>query len=127
MADELEGTIEAMQGEWVVTRYRVDDDFLVPADEGGTALLEVAGDRISGTMGVNRIMGAITENRVAGPLASTLMAGPQHLMDQEYRLHRLLESADRIVVGESGMTWLREGLTVIEMKRSGTDSSVPSS
>ena len=127
MTDESAGIHEAMQGEWLVTRYRVDDDFLIPAEEGRGAFLEVAGDRVSGTMGINRIMGSIGEDGIVGALASTLMAGPQHLMDQEYILQQLLDFADRIVVGESGMTWLREGLTVVEMKRSGTDSSVPSS
>lgn len=127
VTDESAETLDAMQGEWVVARYRVDDDFVAPFDEGRGAVLEVAGDRISGTTGINRIMGSIGEAGIAGPLASTLMAGPQHLMDQEFRLHQLLDSADRVVVGESGMTWLHEGLTVIEMKRPGTDPSVPSS
>ena len=127
MTDENASIVDSIQGNWEVVRFRVDDDFTTPAEDGPPPVLEVAGDRISGTMGVNRIMGSIDESGIAGPLASTLMAGPQHLMDQEYRLQHLLDSADRIVIGESGMTWLRGGLTVVELKRLGTDLDVPSS
>jgi heat shock protein HslJ len=127
MTDETKSIVDSIQGEWAVIRYRVDDDFVSPAEDGPRATLEVAGDRVAGTMGVNRIMGSMGDNGIAGPLASTLMAGPQHLMDQEYRLLPLLDTADRIVVGDSGMTWLRDGLTVVELKRSGTSESVPSS
>jgi len=127
MTDETTSIVDSIQGEWVVTRYRIDDEFVNSAVDGPEATLEVAGDRVAGTMGINRIMGSIGADGIEGPLASTLMAGPQHLMDQEHRLLQLLDSADRIVVGDSGMTWLRDGLTVVELKRAGTSESVPSS
>lgn len=113
-----------LDGFWVVAAYRRDDEMVTPV---GEANLEIDGDRVSGTMGVNRIMGGIGGDGLASPLASTMMAGPQHLMDQEYKLVELLNAADRIVVGQAGMSWLAEGLTLVEFKRTGTESDTPSS
>ena len=113
-----------LDGTWVVLGYERDGEMIQPE---GDAYLEIDGDRLGGTMGVNRVMGGIGPEGLTGPMASTLMAGPQHLMDQEYRLIRLLNAADRLVVDDSGMTWLHDGLTVVEFVRSGTDPGHPSS
>ena len=113
-----------LNGRWEVVAFRRDGEMVNPE---GEAYLEIEGDRLSGTMGVNRVMGPIGENGLNGPLASTMMAGPQHLMDQEYQLNKLLDDSDRIVVGKDGMSWLREGLTMVEFKRSGTEAGVPAS
>lgn len=103
--------------------YRTEDGWSHPND----AYLEIEGDRIGGTMGVNRVMGSLDEHGLPGPLATTLMAGPPRLMEQEQQLLRHLGESDSVVVGKQGMTVLHQGLPLVEFTRSGTDGDHRSS
>jgi heat shock protein HslJ len=114
-----------LDGTWVVTSYRSDDEMIVP-DHRVEAHLNIDGNRISGTMGVNRYMGQIEEGLPGEPLAATRMAGPPELMRQEDILLDHLQKADAVEVFE-GMTLSRDGLILVELRRRGTESPEPSS
>jgi hypothetical protein len=55
------------------------------------------------------------------------MSGPPELMRQEDILLGHLMGTDTIEVVEEGMTMSREGLTLVELRRRGTESPEPSS
>lgn len=107
------------EGSWDIVSYRLAGDWK-PTTGGPT--LEIEGDRLSGNAGVNRVMSSGTELPL-GPVATTMMAGPPELMDQEQRLLALIAEADAVVHGLSGMFLLRDGLTVLELRRTGTEQS----
>ncbi len=88
---------------------------------GSEPLWEFDDTRLFGTTGLNRFTGTFDGSFPVGPMAMTRMAGPPELMDQEDRLMANLHEADAIVVAEDGMMLSREGLSLIELQRSGTD------
>ena len=113
-----------LQGTWNLVRYLSDEEMVVPSPGGREPPhLTVDGNRIAGTMGVNRLIGEIGEDGLPGPLATTMMAGPPELMEQEAIVLELLRAADTVDVGETGMTWSRSGLNLVEFQRSGTIST----
>lgn len=117
-----------LQGTWNVVSYLSREGMVEPSSAGREpAHLIVDGSRIAGTMGVNRLMGQIGVDGLPGPLATTLMAGPPEMMEQEATLLELLQSADEIVADEKGMTWSKDGLTLVEFQRSGTNPTDRSS
>ena len=69
------------EGSWLVTEIAVGGE-LVPPLEGARLTLEITGDSIGGSAGVNRFVGQVSEEGF-GPLATTRRAGSPDLMDQE--------------------------------------------
>ena len=118
-APELDGT-------WLVTSYLADEEMTVP-DHRAEAYMSIDGDRVSGTMGLNRFMGQMQDGLPGQNLAVTRMSGPPELMRQEDILLGHLMGTDTIEVVEEGMTMSREGLTLVELRRRGTESPEPSS
>ena len=111
----------AIQGSWVVTAYRSGDEMVEP-DERAEASLTIDGTLIAGTMGVNRFHGRIDGELPIGPLATTLMAGPEELVRQEETLLEHLAGADALDVVGEGMFLSSDGLTLVELERSGTNA-----
>lgn len=111
---------DSLDGVWVVTRYRSDDELVEPSPVGHEPTLEIEGDRLSGTMGVNRLMGRLENGLPSGPLATTMMAGPPEAMGQEDRLLALLQETDHIEADSDGMRMSGDGLVLIEFRRRGT-------
>ena len=71
--------------------------------------------QFSGSGGVNRIMGTWRATEVScsiGPVASTLMAGPDDVMDQEYRLLRLLEAVTNWLMDDPELVLSGPGVVV---------------
>jgi heat shock protein HslJ len=118
-APELDGT-------WLVTSYLDDEEMTVP-DHRAEAYMSIDGDHVSGTMGLNRFMGQMQDGLPGQNLAVTRMSGPPELMRQEDILLGHLMGTDTIEVVEEGMTMSREGLTLVELRRRGTESPEPSS
>lgn len=113
-------SVDLLDGVWVVTRYRRDDDLVEPSATGQKPTLEIEGDRLSGTMGVNRLMGRLVNGLPSDPLAMTMMAGPPEAMRQEDRLLALVKETDHIEADSGGMRMSRDGLVLIEFQRWGT-------
>lgn len=120
----------ATEGTWLVTGYRTSDDIAeiaTPLPEGPAPFLVVDGDSVYGSTGVNRFRGKLEAGVITGPLATTRMAGTAEMTRQEEVLLRHLADADSIEVGEKGMILSRDGLSLIELRRSGTDDAGRSS
>jgi heat shock protein HslJ len=113
--------IDRLQGTWEVVRYRSGDRWRNPVSEDHPATLTFDGDVIVGTLGVNRLRGQVGADGMPGPLTTTRMAGPAAAMEQEAVLLDLLHGADSIVFDMNGMSWSRNGLSLVELRRSGTN------
>lgn len=118
--DEMADPIDRLQGTWEVRRYRSGDRWRTPVPEARAAALTFDGDLVSGTLGVNRLRGRLGSDGMPGPLTSTRMAGPPAAMEQEAVLLDHLQGADSIDFVANGMTWSRNGLSLLEFQRSGT-------
>jgi heat shock protein HslJ len=114
---------ERMQGVWIVTNYLSGEELVEPVAEGRRPGLTIDGDRVSGTMGVNRVTGQLGPRGLPGPLATTRMAGPPTAMEQESVLLRHLHDANSVEFDETGMSWSKDGLTIVKFSRSGTNES----
>lgn len=97
------------------------------AAEGRDAQLVIDDQTVAGTMGVNRFTGQLVDGLLGPGLAMTRMAGPPHLMSQEDTLMSHLHAADTVVVTDEGMTLSRDGLEMVELRRSGTSGPDASS
>lgn len=118
-----EDLVDRMQGSWIVSRYFSDEEMVEPAAVGRQAGLTIDGDRVAGTMGVNQITGQLGAGGMpVGPLATTRMAGPPAAMEQEAALLQHLHDTDSVEVDETGMSWAKDGLKLVEFSRSGTNA-----
>jgi heat shock protein HslJ len=117
----------SLNGTWVVTAYRSDAGMVETSAEGREAQMVIDEQTVSGTMGVNRFTGQLVDGLLGPGLAMTRMAGPPHLMSQEDTLMSHLHGADTVVVTDEGMTLSRDGLEVVELRRSGTSGPDASS
>jgi heat shock protein HslJ len=106
-----------LDGVWIVARYRRDDDLVEPSATGQRPTVEIDGDRLSGTMGVNRLTGRLVDGVPGHPLAVTRMAGPPEAMRQEHRLLALIEETDHMEADSGGMRMSGDGLVLIEFQR----------
>lgn len=116
-----------LAGTWIVAAYRDSDELVTPDADGPDPVITFEDDSVFGTMGINRFTGVVERELVASPLATTRMAGPPHLMKQEELLLGHLIDADQIDVDGDGMTMSREGLNLVELRRSGTKTTDHSS
>lgn len=116
----------AHQGTWMVHKYRSGDE-MIAVEEDSAPVIEIEGDRASGTMGVNRLTGQWGDTFPLGPFATTRMLGPPHLQGQEDALLGHLSNADRIEVVGRGMFLSNDGLLLVELVRSGTEEVSPTS
>ena len=116
-----------LTGTWLVAAYRDGDDLVTPDREGPVPEITFEDGSVFGTMGINRFTGRVDGDLIAGPLATTRMAGPSQLMTQEDLLLRHLVEADTIDVDGDGMTMGRDGLNLVELRRSGTNETDDSS
>ncbi len=107
------------EGEWVVTSISVGGE-LVPPLEGTQLTLDVSGDRVSGTAGVNRFMGQVSASGL-GPLATTMMAGPPEHMEQERRYLGFLSSAESLEADGMGIDLVESGLITVTLTSRTTD------
>jgi len=110
------------QGTWVVLSYRSGDEMMI-TDERTEASLTFDGSFVSGSMGVNRFSGQVDARFPIGSLAMTRMAGPPELMRQEDTILEHLQDADTIEVIEDGMTLSLDGLLLVELERTETETS----
>jgi heat shock protein HslJ len=117
----------SFEGTWIVAAYRDGDELVVPDPDGPIPEVTFEDDSVFGTMGINRFTGHMESELVAAPLATTRMAGPPQLMKQEDLLLRHLVDADTIDVDGEGMTMGRDGLNLVELRRSGTNETDDSS
>jgi heat shock protein HslJ len=117
----------SMTGTWAVTAYRSDEGMVEPSTEGKAAVLVVDAATVAGTMGVNRFTGQLVDGLLGPALAMTRMAGPPQLMSQEDLLMSHLHEADTVAVTDEGMTLSRDGLALVELRRSGTNGPESSS
>lgn len=85
--------------------------------------LEVEGDRVTGSAGINRYMGPWDEERLFGLLATTLMGGPPELMSQEQIYLGHLEAADSYETEDDEIRFVADGLVIVTMRRAGTDDA----
>lgn len=106
-----------LDGVWVVARYRRDDDLIEPSATGQKPTLQIEGDRLSGTMGVNRLTGRLVDGVPGHPLAVTRMAGPPEAMRQEHLLLALIQETDHIEADSGEMRMSGGGLVLIEFQR----------
>lgn len=116
-----------LAGTWIVAAYRDGDELVTPDDDGPRPEITFEGDSVFGSMGINRFTGHLERGLVAAPLATTRMAGPSQLMKQEDLLLGHLVEADTIDVDGDGMTMGRDGLNLVELRRSGTNETDDSS
>lgn len=101
------------EGSWLVTEIAVGGE-LVPPLEGARLTLEIAGDRVGGSAGVNRFVGQVSEDGF-GPLVTTRRAGPSDLMDQERLFLSHLDEIDSVEsIGEE-MVLLVSGIVVVSL------------
>lgn len=107
------GALFVPEGEWVVTSISVGGE-LVPPLEGSQLTLDVKGDRVSGTAGVNRFMGQMSSDGF-GPLATTMMAGPPERMEQEQRYLGFLDSAESAESTGAGIELVESGLITVTL------------
>ncbi len=117
----------SLNGTWVVTAYRTDAGMVETSTEGKEAQMVIDYQTVAGTMGVNRFTGQLVDGLLGPGLAMTRMAGPPHLMSQEDTLMDHLHGADTVVVTDEGMTLSRDGLEMVELRRSGTSGPDASS
>ncbi|HEY6635951.1 MAG TPA: META domain-containing protein [Acidimicrobiia bacterium] len=117
----------SLTGTWAVTAYRTDAGMVEMSAEGGEAQLDIEDQTVAGTMGVNRFTGQLVDGLLGPGLAMTRMAGPPDLMSQENTLMSHLHEADTVVVTDEGMTFSRDGLELVELRRSGTNGPDASS
>lgn len=117
----------SLNGTWVVTAYRTDAGMVETSAEGRETQLLIDDQTVAGTMGVNRFTGQLVDGLLGPGLAMTRMAGPPDLMSQEDTLMAHLHGADTVVVTDEGMTLSRDGLEVVELRRSGTSGPDASS
>jgi len=115
------------QSRWVVAAYRSGDEMIAPLDGRIGAELIVDRDLVAGTMGVNRLSGRLEDGLLGRGLAMTRMAGPPELMQQEDLRLTCLQEADTVGPTGEGISLSREGLTLMELRRAGTDEVTPSS
>jgi heat shock protein HslJ len=116
-----------MEGTWIVAAYRDGDELVVPDPDGPAPEITFEADLVYGTMGINRFTGRTDRDLIVSPLATTRMAGPPQLMRQEELLLRHLTDVDTIDVDGDGMTMGRDGLNLVELRRSGTNETDVSS
>ena len=83
------------QGRWQISLIGVGGE-LVPPIEGSRLTLEVHGDRIGGSSGINRFDATINDDGSLCPLAATRMAGSPVLMEQEQRYLAHLSKVDAV-------------------------------
>ncbi len=83
------------EGRWQVSLIGVGGE-LVPPIEGSRLTLEVHGDHIGGSSGINRFAGTINDDGSLGPLATTRMAGSPVLKEQEQRYLAHLSNIDAV-------------------------------
>jgi len=105
----------SLEGSWAVETLAVGGELVGPLDGGKPLTLDVDGDQVSGSSGLNRFMGSMSEEKVFSTLATTRMAGPEALMAQEAVFLAHLESADSIEVSDSGRFLLADGLIVLTL------------
>ncbi len=101
------------EGSWLVTEIAVGGE-LVPPVDGARLTLEVAGDRVGGSAGVNRFVGPVSEDGF-GPLATTSRAGPADLMDQERLFLSHLDEIDSVESIGKEMFMLVSGIVVVSL------------
>lgn len=116
-----------LAGTWIVAAYRDGDELVTPDDDGPRPEITFEDDSVFGSMGINRFTGRTERGVIVSPLATTRMAGPPQLMEQENLLLRHLVEADTIDVDGDGMTMGRDGLNLVELRRSGTNETDDSS
>ncbi len=111
------------EGSWLVAEVAVGGE-LVPPLEGARLTLEVSGDRVGGSAGVNRFVGQVSEDGF-GPLATTRRAGPPDLMDQEGLFLSHLDEIDSIEsIGEE-IVLLASGIVVVSLAPLNSESGNP--
>ena len=101
------------EGSWLVTEIAVGGE-LVPPLEGARLTLEVSGDRVGGSAGVNRFVGQVSEEGF-GPLATTRRAGSPDLMDQERLFLSHLDEIDSVESDGKEMVLLVSGIVVVSL------------
>jgi heat shock protein HslJ len=81
-----------VEGKWTVIELGEGDE-KVEAISGSVITMEIVGEQVSGTSGVNRYSGSVLDGSF-GPLATTMMAGPPDIMEQEAKFLALLDRCD---------------------------------
>lgn len=105
----------SLEGSWAVETLAVSGELVRPLDGGKPLTLDVDGDHVSGSSGVNRFMGSMGGEAIFSPLATTRMAGPEELMAQESIFLALLDSVDSIETSDSGRFLVADGLVVLTL------------
>ena len=86
--------------------------------------LEVTGDRVGGSAGVNRFVGQVSEEGL-GSLATTMRAGPPDLMDQERLFLSHLNEVDSVESIGDEIVLLVSGIVVVSLAPLNSESGNP--
>ncbi len=104
-----------MEGNWTVIELGEGEE-KVEAIPGSVITMEIVGEQVSGTSGVNRYSGSFVDGSF-GPLATTMMAGPPDIMEQEARFLALLDRCDGARVEGDLLQLSIDGEIVIHLQR----------
>lgn len=97
--------MSTFDGQWLLNSYGKQGE---RPGEGPSITIEISGDRISGSAGVNRFFGKFEDGSVVAPIGTTMMAGPPELMEQERKFLELISRADDWSV-EKGSLMVSDG------------------
>ena len=117
----------SLEGSWLVESLAVGGELVPPLDGGRPLTLEVSGDQVSGSSGVNRFTGTWGSESIFSTLATTRMAGARELMAQEAILLTHFGKVDSIESSASGILLLAGGLVVVTLVPSGTGDKATTS